>query len=94
MRQPKSELPWIGEDFDDLKSHNNTNYICDSGYNNIFCEPEDFQYLKEACNNYPKAIELLKLCSLYIDNVKNVSIDNVQPKLDEFLKQIENEINL
>jgi ATP-dependent DNA ligase len=43
---------------------------------------EDLNLVLNSLNNYPKAVELLKLCSLYIDRVKDVSIDDVQPKLD------------
>jgi uncharacterized protein CbrC (UPF0167 family) len=91
MLQPSSELPWIGEDFDDLKSNDSTTYICDSGHNNIFCEAEDFQYLKQACNNFPKAIKLLKEFIFEWENSGSpkYDLDKLSDKVQEFLKSLE-----
>lgn len=58
MKNPKSILPWKGTCFDDFQSDKKD--IINAGYTNICGEIEDFDYILQACNNFPRAIELLK----------------------------------
>lgn len=92
MKEPKSKLPWKGEDIDDLKSNNKK--IIDTGYSNADCLPEDFDYIIQACNNFPKAVELLKESVLQLEYLNSFerehgTTNKVLLMLSEFLKSLE-----
>jgi len=52
---------------------------------------EDFQYLKQACNNFPKAIELLKEFIFEWENSGSpkYDLDKLSDKVQEYLKSLE-----
>lgn len=97
MIQPTSKLPWkqiLYRNKYQIRSVENYKLVID----NVEQSLADAMYIEEACNNYPKAIELLKKCfeeakflaegSNY-PSVKYVN-EHFTP-IEEFLKQIENE---
>lgn len=100
MKQPRSKLPFV-----------DTSIYCagfcqisDSNAIEIFDEGlyyNDLHYILQACNNFPKAIELLNQCQEIIQEFEDIkwrnnespfSIDeDLISELNEFLEKIENE---
>lgn len=60
-------------------------------YLNGAFQPKDAEYIVHACNNYPKAIELLN--RIYEDNKSYINDDepSLELEIKEFLKQIQND---
>lgn len=82
MKTPKSKLPWkqgpsyVGEIYSTSFS---TETVCKHLYD------EDTEYIIQACNNFPKAIQLLRDTKDYY-NPSNTEM------IDKFLKEIDEDI--
>jgi hypothetical protein len=98
MKKPKSELPWRFKNLDFEKYHGDRSYeVCqqngttimhDDTYYNYSPGKETAEYIVQACNNFPKAIELLKESKSFkriVDYERWIKI------VEEFLKNIEDE---
>lgn len=88
MKKPKSELPWkANECKDDIVDQKDTPLYtsadCPGGC--YFYEKEDVEYIVQACNNFPKAIELLRLYHKGATCKEKLYLSEV----GEFLKEIE-----
>ena len=87
MLQPKSLLPW--------SIANETDELVDANYYSIFgathddtatTDEVDGKYIVQACNNFPKAIELLE----EYQSIKIVGdLIKFDKKVEEFLKSLE-----
>jgi hypothetical protein len=97
MKQPKSKLPFqiIGEPCPILQDVNERT-VCDDMYT------RDAEYIVEACNNYSKAIELLKRSKQDLDLLMSTighprtpdgGKSKLQIEIEKFLKSIEDGIN-
>lgn len=84
MKEPKSKLPWKLR-ADTLENEEGVSIIWGDRYGSgeIEGETEDLEYILQACNNFPKAIQFLKDTRNYY-NPSNIEM------IDEFLKEIEN----
>jgi hypothetical protein len=98
MKEPKSELPWKFEDVEQISYYkktysrvvasnrgswdvmNNLDYYPDP------VEKEDMEYIVQACNNFPKAIELLKESKSF---KRIIDYERWIKGVEEFLKSIE-----
>jgi hypothetical protein len=80
MKEPLNPLPWYSNDDIYISIHSTDpvedECVCQDLYR------EDAEYLVLACNNFPKAIELLK-------NVYDGLDYQSQGFIDKFLKEIE-----
>lgn len=92
MKTPLNPLPW--ETFDSAgnitieSSHPfGEDCVCMELYK------QDSEYLVQACNNFPKAIELIQECRDFINMIPNdrggVNHYEILKRVDEFLKEIE-----
>ena len=92
MKKPKSELPWRFEHcekYDRVVDANNSTW--DDVMNNLDYYPdpvekEDMEYIVQACNNFPKAIELLKESKSF---KRIIDYERWIKRVEEFLKSIE-----
>jgi hypothetical protein len=74
MKIPISKLPWRFNEGRD-------GYYMGDMDNSLICSElyqSDAEYIEEACNNYPKAIELLEKCI----NSMSLQVSNVQEEQD------------
>jgi hypothetical protein len=96
IHKPFNKLPWISEDIQidtgDLiiQEANGLDII-----GNIRLAG-NVEFILQACNNFPKSIELLAACKDYIDSISedsNTSIyqHTVNNEVNRFLKKIYNE---
>jgi predicted nucleotide-binding protein (sugar kinase/HSP70/actin superfamily) len=85
--KPKSLLPW--------SITNETNELVDAGYYSIFgathddtatTDEVDGKYIVQACNNFPKAIELLKESKSF---KRIADYEKWIKKVEEYLKSLE-----
>jgi hypothetical protein len=95
MKQPKSKLPWS------LVLDNKSGFY-DKEHNcflvtDDYVGDEDLKYIVQACNNFPKAVELLnRLKTAYSTNCKESNDDGsingwgLLVEVEEFLKEIDN----
>jgi hypothetical protein len=92
MLKPKSLLPW--------SITNETDELVDASYYSIFgathddtatTDEVDGKYIVQACNNFPKAIELLKEFIFEWENSGSpkYDLDKLSDKVQEFLKSLE-----
>lgn len=94
MLEPKSKLPW--------SITNETNELVDASYYSIFgathdntaiTDEVDGNYIVQACNNFPKAVELLKRFGWYLDSINTQhdleGLNNWNKTIKEFLKSLE-----
>lgn len=60
MKEPKSKLPWKRGQSDNILNDelNNTVIRAEFSYELVY-DDKDINYMLQACNNFPKAIELL-----------------------------------
>ena len=84
MKEPKSKLPFevINGSLKDSAGEWLTSGSEDNG--DFYWYDEDVEYIAEACNNYPKAIELLRLYHKGASCKEKLYLSEV----DEFLKEI------
>lgn len=86
MKQPKSALPWnLG---DSAKANTSADIEC-KGWVVVMGEDimqQDAEYIVEACNNYPKAVELLKTLMGHIYTAEERK--KTRQKIDSFLSEI------
>jgi hypothetical protein len=89
MKEPKSNLPYTNTivNRNIINWNNSTIDLCKLEHE------EDAEYIIQACNNFPKAVELLRkfteIGSLSSDeNLSKICLLDVE--VDEFLKEIEN----
>jgi hypothetical protein len=98
MKQPNSPLPWKideNEDYplaiieDNEDGMGVIEFNCDKNMRQFPERRQDAEYIVEACNNYPKAIELIQ--RLYETTPVGVKawIDKLNKEVGEFLKSIE-----
>ena len=88
MIQPNSRLPWKEK----LSKSGKKYQILDFNNNIIIDDVKhlgDSMYIEEACNNYPKSLELLKEA---LDQLESMIEEETFTKrrIKEFLNQIEN----
>jgi hypothetical protein len=94
MKEPLNKLPW--------ELYNNTGFITiestEPNLDECACQDlyiKDAEYLIQACNNFPKSIELLKECKSFIGmisaNREEINYYELLKRLDKFLKKVENE---
>lgn len=92
MIQPLNRLPWELYDSSGYITINSPepnldDCVCQDLYSN------DAEYLVQACNNFPKSIELLKECARFMNTVPNdkegINHYEILKRVDEFLKEIE-----
>lgn len=92
MLEPKFKLPW--------SITNETNELVDASYYSIFSathdntaitDEVDGNYIVQACNNFPKAVGLLKEFIFEWENSGSpkYDLDNLSDKIQEFLKSLE-----
>ena len=93
MNKPKNKLPWklchgtCGDgikprEYSEISTERNVTVIS----TNWMREPqkEDLEYVVEAANNYPKAVEWVKKLKKHLEIVDEYN----HPELNEFLKSI------
>lgn len=98
MLQPKSKLPWKVEVSTEVSydgstyvinsSDNNANgdneVLCDRTYYNYAPTKQDAKYIVQACNNFPKAVDLLN--KIIHESFIETEFDE---EIEEFLKSLE-----
>lgn len=92
MIEPINPIPWEIYDIagnisiESFESYEDS-CVCQDLYR------EDAEYLVQACNNFPKAIELIQECRDFINMIPNdregVNHYEILKRVDEFLKEIE-----
>lgn len=102
MKQPYSKLPWvidyymqgkirgiIEKDDPEAKFYGGGIVKAVGGDSETARQREiqDFEYIVEACNNYPKTIELLKRCYEVLPVGVKSYIDKLEKEVGEFLNE-------
>lgn len=92
MIEPINPIPWEIYDIagnisiESFESYEDS-CVCQDLYT------KDAEYLVQACNNFPKAIELIQECRDFINMIPNdregVNHYEILKRVDEFLKEIE-----
>lgn len=90
MLEPKVKLPWkYGSRYYIINEDNEQLLNID---NNPFLSFKDCDYIIQSCNNFPKAIELLKTINNHYNNVENYDWDkkenNIHKIIEEFLNSL------
>jgi hypothetical protein len=99
MKEPDSKLPWrlelIGdyehdeEKYEVFNSNKNPHFdsvMHNENYYNRAPSLQDAEYIVEACNNYPEAIELLRDLS-----IPKYDEYMMREKIEQFLNKVDNE---
>lgn len=88
IKQPKySKLPYSIHNGDYLDILDAEDCIV-ATVNTHLNDKADSEYIVQACNNFPKAVELLKKSEFYLSSFVE---DKVAEEIREFLKSLENE---
>lgn len=89
MKQPISKLPFKHEcSLSETINILGSNYTGSVGNIN---SKKDLEYIVEACNNYPKCIELLTECLIRMELSRISNDEDIVEQVNEFLNSIENE---
>ena len=93
MLQPKSKLPFKqGEDEAILSADNNGVVTGHYGEGSSFNWEEDGEYVIQACNNFPEAINLLKIAKEALEELGefqdgwNEDLDKIEKFLEKIYK--------
>jgi hypothetical protein len=101
--KPSSELPWkfehyepdFGDAYDRVTDVNNSTWdvMNNKDYYSASVDVKDMKYIVQACNNFPKAIELLKELELSLDaaswDLNSGILKTKSNQITEFLKSLE-----
>ncbi len=86
MKQPISPLPWTYNDLDDTIIDIEGSNVVEVEYANI--SADDVNYMLEACNNFPRAVELLRRV-LVIPDLSKV-YPTTYSNIEQFLNRLNN----
>lgn len=90
MKKPITELPWYANMYGIASSKNNLeNWSYDvigGSYDGLEACKDDLLYIEEACNNFPKAVELLKK----LIELEAIGVSQYESEVNSFLKQLNN----
>jgi hypothetical protein len=96
MLKPNSELPWkfesykpdFGDGYDRITDVNNSTWdvMNNKDYYSASVDVKDMKYIVQACNNFPKAIELLKESKSF---KRIIDYERWIKRVEEFLKSLE-----
>ena len=91
MKQPKSKLPFDLSDMGEYGFHITTQKS-DGGelITDAFCDENDVKYLHQAANNFPEAVNLLKIAKEAIEELTEFQDgwNEDLEKIKEFLNKI------